>query len=71
MRLPWPAHALTLTKWNAKTQLNTDGVTLQLNSNDKNEIKKISALGFFGVMATGFHHQAHHYQMAKGDGHLH
>ncbi|MFT5116876.1 MAG: hypothetical protein ACI9NY_000400 [Kiritimatiellia bacterium] len=69
-----PAHAgqlSMLTQWEVETQLNADGVTLVLSSKDKDEIKKISALGFFGVMATGSHHQEHHYQMAKGKGHFH
>ena len=69
-----PAHALQLsvsTNWKADTQLNTNGVTLTINSEDSTEINKIFALGFFGVMATGNHHQEHHYQMAKGDSHSH
>jgi hypothetical protein len=32
---------------------------------------KVSALGFFGLMATGAHHQSHHFAMAKGTLHAH
>jgi hypothetical protein len=34
------------------------------------EIARIRGLGFFGVMASGAHHQAHHLAIAKGE-HVH
>lgn len=30
------------------------------------DLPKIKALGFFGMMASGSHHQAHHWMMASG-----
>lgn len=30
------------------------------------DLAKINALGFFGMMASGVHHQAHHWKMATG-----
>ena len=32
----------------------------------KGDEVKIKALGFFGIMATGMHHQAHHLAIARG-----
>lgn len=32
---------------------------------------RIRALGFFGLLASGAHHQAHHLAMARGAGHAH
>jgi len=67
-----PAHAQQLklvTPWDVKTQVLDNGVMLTLSSKDANEIKKISGLGFFGIMAIGAHHQEHHLAMALGKNH--
>lgn len=64
-----PAHAVELNKmsvWNAQTQLLPNGARLTMTSNDQSVVEKINALGFFGLMATGAHHQPHHLGMAKG-----
>jgi hypothetical protein len=64
-----PAHADELNKMSscqAETQLLTNGVRLSMTSKDKYVVMKINALGFFGLMATGAHHQPHHLEMAKG-----
>jgi hypothetical protein len=64
-----PAHADELNKmssWQAETQLLPNGVRLSMTSKDKNVVMKLNALGFFGLMATGAHHQPHHLEMAKG-----
>ena len=48
------------------TALKIDGgamVTVIVPPQDK---AKLKALGFFGVMASGSHHQAHHWMMASG-----
>ncbi len=64
-----PAHARELDKiegWSASAELADDGAILTVTSSDPAEIAKIQALGFFGLMATGAHHQAHHWAMATG-----
>jgi len=64
-----PAHAVELDKmplWQASTQMLANGVKLSMTSTDKNVVTKINGLGFFGLMATGAHHQPHHLGMAKG-----
>lgn len=69
-----PAHAKQLASslnWDTATEQTADGVVLTISSNDSIQIKKLAALGFFGVMATGAHHQSHHFQMAKGNSHIH
>jgi hypothetical protein len=48
------------------TARNIDGgamITVIVPPQDK---AKIKALGFFGMMASGSHHQAHHWMMASG-----
>ena len=65
-----PAHARALAQtgpWNITAEKTEDGATLTLMSDDLSTLKIIQSLGFFGVMATGAHHQAHHLAMAKGD----
>lgn len=64
-----PAHAAELDKlstWSASADANDSGATLVVTSSDLIEQAKIRGLGFFGLMATGSHHQAHHLAMAKG-----
>jgi len=69
-----PAHSAELEKinnWKTQTSLTDSGITLTITSSDPREITKIAGLGFFGVMATGAHHQSHHLLMATGKGHFH
>jgi hypothetical protein len=64
-----PAHTRELDKiagWSATAELAEDGATMTVTSSDPSETAKIQALGFFGLMATGAHHQAHHWAMATG-----
>ena len=65
-----PAHAHELDKmpqWSAVGRLVNGGAELVITSDDDAERKKIEGLGFFGLMATGAHHQAHHLAIATGD----
>lgn len=39
--------------------------TLEL-SGPASEVEHIQALGFYGWLATGAHHQSHHFALAKG-----
>jgi hypothetical protein len=64
-----PAHAKVLaneTDWWASAQLNDTGAMLTIEASGS-ELEKLRGLGFFGVMATGAHHQAHHLAIARGD----
>ena len=65
-----PAHASVLddeTAWNASAEVEEDVVRIVLRSEDQRELTKIEALGFFGLMATGAHHQEHHLAIARGE----
>lgn len=69
-----PAHAEELNKttsWNVSAAKKADGVVMTLSPGTESERLQIAGLGFFGVMATGAHHQAHHLAMAKGEMHGH
>jgi hypothetical protein len=63
-----PAHARELNRigWTAKTDDLPDGVMLVVTSADAQQLIKLKALGFMGIMVQGTHHQAHHLMMAKG-----
>ena len=52
--------------WNAKTEERPDGVTLTVTAADAQQLTRLKALGFIGIMAQGAHHQPHHLMMAKG-----
>lgn len=64
-----PAHAGVVADtlpWRIATQLTRNGVVLEIDSDDPLEREKIAALGFYGFMAIGAHHQAHHQAIARG-----
>lgn len=64
-----PAHAKELAKtpgWHVAAAKTDTGATLVVGSDYPTELTKINALGFFGLMATGAHHQPHHLGMASG-----
>jgi hypothetical protein len=64
-----PAHVAELGKlgWNAKTEDVSNGMKLTVTTSDPNELTKLKALGFMGIMVQGGHHQPHHLMMAKGE----
>ncbi|PCJ93305.1 MAG: hypothetical protein COA52_06625 [Hyphomicrobiales bacterium] len=70
-----PAHAAELRKedgWDIEAIVQNDSVVLIATSDDPATITRIKALGFYGLMASQDHHQAHHYIMATGgDAHAH
>lgn len=70
-----PAHAPELDAlpgWDAEAEIDGNGVRLLVTSTDPALAEQIRALGFFGLMATGAHHQAHHLGIARGqDVHRH
>lgn len=63
-----PAHAGVMDGfdgWSYTPYLTADGATLEIRVPDGDRVK-LAALGFFGIMAQGGHHQAHHWAMASG-----
>ena len=64
-----PAHALMIdgTKgWTATAEETTTGVILRVTTSTDKEVAHIRGLGFFGLMVSGHHHQAHHLGLARG-----
>lgn len=64
-----PAHSAELTNnlgWDISTEIDDAVVTMIVKPTTDVPINKIRGLGFFGIMATGAHHQPHHLGMAKG-----
>lgn len=64
-----PAHAGELDKmvdWSASAETVAEGAKLTVTSPDPAVQAKIRGLGFFGLMASGSHHQPHHLAMARG-----
>lgn len=62
------AHAATMNGaggWRYTSDTIEDGATLTVEV-PPSEITKLKALGFFGVMANGMHHQEHHLMIARG-----
>jgi hypothetical protein len=69
-----PAHASVLASdlaMQAHADLTDDGATLVLTADNADQLRQYEALGFFGVMALGAHHQAHHLALARGIGNPH
>ena len=61
-----PAHSKELDKiegWTVSAKTTSTGAVLTVASKSETELAKIAALGFFGMMSIGAHHQPHH--MAK------
>ena len=52
--------------WQYAVQLTDNGSEMTVTSNDHDDIQRMRALGFIGIMVSGMHHQAHHWAMAKG-----
>lgn len=50
----------------AEAKLLDDGVVLRVVGSDTDTVVRIRALGFYGLLATGAHHQAHHFAIASG-----
>lgn len=46
-----------------------EGVAVTATGRNAADAEKIRALGFFGLMTTGVHHQDHHLRMARGEMH--
>jgi hypothetical protein len=64
-----PAHAGELAKlpgFKAEGDATPAGVRLVVTSADPATAARIQGLGFYGLMATGSHHQTHHLAIARG-----
>jgi hypothetical protein len=64
-----PAHAAELDNigpWTVDAVTTPTGANLTVKTDTAKDLEKAKALGFFGLMATGSHHQPHHLAMAKG-----
>ena len=46
-----------------------EGVTMTVTGTDEEAQTRIRALGFFGLLADGAHHQSHHLMLATGQHH--
>lgn len=65
-----PAHAAELAAvpgWNVTAAATADGVRLVATSEDPAIAARIRGLGFFGLLASGSHHQPHHLAIARGE----
>ncbi|HHB80441.1 MAG TPA: hypothetical protein ENK83_01645 [Aliiroseovarius sp.] len=51
--------------WHFAAQKTDDGAILDVTVPEADRAR-LAGLGFYGVMATGMHHQAHHWAMATG-----
>ena len=66
-----PAHAPVLadeTGWRSRVVQAGDRLAWRVTGDTPGEATQIRALGFFGLLATGAHHQAHHLAIARGGG---
>ena len=65
-----PAHAPMingLNGWSSRAQVTANGATLTVTASSQQEIAHIRGLGFYGLMASGAHHQMHHLGLARGE----
>lgn len=65
-----PVHTIELDQmkaWSASAETMANGTKLIVTSEDTVIQNKIRGLGFFGLMATGSHHQEHHLAIARGE----
>lgn len=60
-------HELDALGWNARAAALPDGIKLVVTSEDPEQVIKLKALGFMGIMVQGAHHQMHHLMMARGE----
>ena len=68
-----PSMMQSETGWTMDVKQNKEQFTLIIETQKPEEVARLRALGYIGVMALGDHHQVHHWLMASGsnphDGH--
>lgn len=67
-----PTHARMVnqsTQWLIDVTTHSTGVKVAIDTGSPEELIQLKALGFFGFMTIGAHHQKHHLQMALGHSH--
>jgi len=58
--------------WNYSTVEIPNGAALSVTVFEASDLAMLKGLGFYGIMASGMHHQTHHWAMASGaDPHAH
>ena len=58
--------------WTYSTAEIPGGAALSVTVFEASDLAMLKGLGFYGIMASGMHHQAHHWAMASGaDPHAH
>jgi len=63
------AHAATMSGtrgWSYAVDTIDHGAALTVTTSEPNDIVKLKALSFIGIMTIGMHHQAHHLMIASG-----
>ena len=69
-----PSMLTSETGWTMDVKQNKERFTLTIETQKPEEVARLRALGYIGVMALGDHHQIHHWMMASGsnphDGHM-
>ena len=61
-----PAQLERETGWKMTVRKNNDKYDLLVTTQNLSEVAKVRGLGYIGILATGVHHQLHHWAMATG-----
>jgi high-affinity K+ transport system ATPase subunit B len=61
-----PSMMQSETGWTMDVKQNKEQFTLTIETQKPEEVARLRALGYIGVMALGDHHQVHHWLMASG-----
>ena len=54
------------TGWKFAASPRPDGAVIEVTAADPANAQRIAALGFYGILSMGDHHQPHHLMMARG-----
>jgi hypothetical protein len=54
------------TGWSVAAKATAQGATMEIHVASQDELTQIKALGIFGIMTIGAHHQEHHMLIATG-----
>lgn len=61
-----PAQLEAETGWKMTVQKENANYKITVTTPNAAEVAKIRGLGYIGILATGAHHQAHHWALARG-----